>query len=122
MTDITSLNITLGTFFTIITILLAIKTFKRNEKKDQKEEVKEGKNDEARLIGMEKDIQYIRVSIDNVMDGQKEQKNEINKHSLQLTKIESEIENFKTRADGFEKDIRDLKLNRSSRMKKIGAK
>lgn len=68
--DISSLSISLPVALTVIGTFIGIMTYlgnkKRAEKKDSKEEVKEHADLEARLVAMEKDIQYIRITVDKI--------------------------------------------------------
>ena len=75
MTMIDSLAISIPTLFTIFGLVIAWQNYKLNKKKAERQEsngiaekVKEEedreKNNEVRLIAIEKDVQYIRMSID----------------------------------------------------------
>ena len=68
--DISSLSISLPICLTIVGTLIAVATYFGNKKKQAKQEtqaeVKEETELEARLVAMEKDIQYIRVMVDKI--------------------------------------------------------
>lgn len=57
--DISSLTITIPVALSIAGAFIGIMTYFGNKKK-------ENKDDEARLVSMEKDIQYIRVTVDKI--------------------------------------------------------
>lgn len=58
----------------VLSIIFAILTFTKNGRKDANE-------NEARLVSMEKDIQYIRLSVDGMAA-------KIHDHDMRLRKIE----------------------------------
>jgi len=82
--DVLGMTITLGGLLTLISVLLAIGTFKRNGKKDSEEDRQKAAQNEARLVAIEKDVQYIRLSIDSIVE-------KVEAHDKMLTRHEREI-------------------------------
>ena len=93
MTMIDSLAISIPTLLTIFGIVIAWQNYKLNKKKADKQETNENvdkvkeeeereKSNEVRLIAIEKDVQYIRMSIDK-FDGK------IEDHEKRIIKLET---------------------------------
>lgn len=85
--DISSLSISLPTVVTIVGLFIGIMTYfgnrKRQNKVETEEEVKDKSELEARLVSMEKDIQYIRMTVDKI-DKRYET------HETRISKLEAE--------------------------------
>ena len=93
MTMVDSLAISIPTLLTIFGLIISFQNFKLNKKKADKAEAKEDaqkvqdeekrqKDNELRLVSIEKDVQYIRMSIDKF-----DQK--IEDHEKRITKLET---------------------------------
>lgn len=82
--DVLGMTITLGGLLTLITVLLAVGTFKRNGKKDTEEDRQKAARNEARLVAIEKDVQYIRLSVDSIVE-------KVEAHDKILTRHERDI-------------------------------
>lgn len=86
--DISSLSISLPVVVSLVGCFIGVMTYLGNRKKATKENTKEEADKEARLVGMEKDIQYIRAMVDKI-DKRYE------KHEERIAKLESECERRK---------------------------
>lgn len=82
--DLTSATITLGSIIAIVGCLIGVLNFISNKKHASKE-------DEARLIRMEKDLLYIREKIDDV-------KGKVEKHDVELQTHETRIVKLETKS------------------------
>lgn len=80
--DISSLTISIPVAITLVGAFIGIMTFFGNKKK-------ENKDDEARLVSMEKDIQYIRVTVDKI-------DKKYDDHEGRIRKLETECEKRKS--------------------------
>ena len=79
--DLLGMTITLSSVITIVGCLIGVLNYFSNRKKDTK-------TDEARLVSMEKDIQYIRVAVDGINE-------KLDKHDERIAKLEAECERRK---------------------------
>lgn len=90
MTPIDSLAISLPILLSVGMFIIAFQNYKLNKKKDSKSDTSEEierqkaederqKENELRLVAIEKDVQYIRIGIDNIIDTQKNHEQRINK-------------------------------------------
>jgi len=88
MTMIDSLAITIPTLLAIIGTIISVQNYKmnkrKNDKKDIQEEEERQKQNEIRLVSIEKDVQYIRIKVDKFDD-------KIEEHDKRLTKLESKV-------------------------------
>lgn len=75
--DLTATTITLGSIIAIVGCLIGVLNFIANRNKNTK-------SDEARLVSMEKDIQYIRMSVDNI-------NGKLDKHEERISKLEKKV-------------------------------
>lgn len=70
--DISTLSISLPVAVSVVGCFIGIMTYlgnkKRQNKQDTAEEVKAHEEREARLVSMEKDIQYIRIAVDGITE------------------------------------------------------
>lgn len=82
--DLTTTTITLSSIITIVGCLIAVATFFSKRNKNSKE-------DEARLIRMEKDLLYIREKVDGVNQRLDKQDNRLDKHDERIDKCEKDI-------------------------------
>lgn len=82
--DVLGMTITLGSLLTIIGIILSIGTFKRNSKKDVEEYKIIASEREARMVSIEKDVQYIRISIDDLIYKVNDHEKTLNKHDTDI--------------------------------------
>lgn len=76
--DILGMTITLSSVITIVGCLIGVLNFIASRKK-------ESKTDEARLVSMEKDIQYIRIAVDGINE-------KLDKHDERIHTLEMECE------------------------------
>ena len=87
--DISSLSISLPTILAVVGCFIGVMTYMGNKKKankqETKEEVKEHEQDEARMVSMEKDIQYIRIMVDKI-------DKRYDNHETRIQKLESECQ------------------------------
>ena len=81
--DVSSLTISVPVAITLVGAFIGIMTFFGNKKK-------ENKDDEARLVSMEKDIQYIRVTVDKI-------DKKYDDHEGRIRKLEIECDKQKTK-------------------------
>ena len=88
MTMIDSLAITIPTLLAIIGTIISVQNYKMNKKKNDKKDIQEEeerqKQNEIRLVSIEKDVQYIRIKVDKFDD-------KIEEHDKRLTKLESQV-------------------------------
>ena len=87
--DISSLSISLPVAVSLVGCFIGIMTYLGNKKKTSKQEtekeVKSHEELEARLTGMEKDIQYIRVMVDKI-------DKKYDNHETRILKLENECQ------------------------------
>ena len=99
MTMLDSLAISIPVLISIFGLIISIENYKLkkkdSDKGDTKEEVEKRKEEddhrkevELKLVGIEKDVQYIRLSIDKF-----EQRTD--DHEKRITKLESACKSFK---------------------------
>lgn len=79
--DLTSMTITISSVIAIVGCLIGVLNYLGNRNKDTK-------GAEARLVAMEKDIQYIRMAVDGINE-------KLDKHDARITKLEAECERRK---------------------------
>lgn len=88
MTMVDSLAITIPTLLAIIGTIISVQNYKMNKKKNDKKDIQEEeerqKQNEIRLVSIEKDVQYIRIKVDKFDD-------KIEEHDKRLTKLESQV-------------------------------
>lgn len=75
--DLTATTITLGSIIAIVGCIIGVLNYFTNRNK-------RSKNDEARLVSMEKDIQYIRLSVDNISG-------KLDKHEDRISRLEKKV-------------------------------
>ena len=76
--DLSSLVVSVPTVIAVVGCFIGVMNFLGGRKKDSKE-------DEARLVSMEKDIQYIRMTVDGINE-------KLDKHDERITHLEAECE------------------------------
>lgn len=90
--DISSLSISLPVVVSIVGCFIGVMTYLGNKKKqaknETKEEVEENKELEARLVAIEKDIQYIRIMVDKI-------DKKYDNHEVRIQALEHECERRK---------------------------
>lgn len=64
--DLLSSTITIASAITIMGIIISVLNYNLNKKKTTDEDEERAKENEARLVAIEKDIQYIRMSVDGI--------------------------------------------------------
>lgn len=79
--DLSSLVISVPTVIAIVGCFIGVMNYFGNRKKENKVE-------EARLVSMEKDIQYIRMTVDGINE-------KLDKHDDRISKLEAECERRK---------------------------
>ncbi len=99
MTMIDSLAISIPTLLAIFGFIISLQNYKLNKKKSDKadakldadkakEEEERQKQNEIRLVAIEKDVQYIRLIVDKV-------DNKLDEHDKRITKLEVHCKNQK---------------------------
>lgn len=94
MTMIDSLAISIPTLLAVFGFIISLQNYQLSKKKDSKsntqEEIEKTKADEQRqkenelrLVVIEKDVQYIRLAIDSIVDNQKN-------HEQRISKLEAD--------------------------------
>ena len=76
--ELSSLVISVPTVIAIVGCFIGVMTFLGNKTKSNKQ-------DEARLVGMEKDIQYIRMTVDGINE-------KLDRHDERISHLEAECE------------------------------
>ena len=79
--DISSLVISVPTVIAVVGCFIGVMNFLGSRRKDNR-------SDEARLVSMEKDIQYIRMTVDGINE-------KLDKHDERITHLEAECERRK---------------------------
>lgn len=79
--DLSSLVVSVPTVIALVGCFIGVMTFLGGRKKESKE-------DEARLVSMEKDIQYIRMTVDGINE-------KLDKHDDRISHLEVECERRK---------------------------
>lgn len=79
--DLSSLVISVPTVISIVGCFIGVMTYLGNRNKSSKQ-------DEARLVSMEKDIQYIRMTVDGINE-------KLDKHDERISHLEAECERRK---------------------------
>lgn len=64
--DLMGSTLTIASVITIMGIIISVLNYNLNKKKSTNEEEEREKANEARLVAIEKDIQYIRMSVDGI--------------------------------------------------------
>ena len=64
--DLMASTLTIASVITIMGIIISVLNYNLNKKKSTTEEEEREKANEARLVAIEKDIQYIRMSVDGI--------------------------------------------------------
>lgn len=79
--DISSLSVSLPVVVSLVGCFIGLMTYLGNRNKSTKQ-------DEARLVSMEKDIQYIRQAVDGINE-------KLDKHDERIAHLEAECERRK---------------------------
>lgn len=82
--DLTGTTITLGSVITIVGCLIAVLNYFANKNKVNK-------SDEARLVNIEKDVVYIRKSVDSTSQKLDDLDRRLQKHESRISVIEEKI-------------------------------
>lgn len=82
--DLLSSTITIASAITIMGIIISVLNYNLNKKKTTDEDEERAKENEARLVAIEKDIQYIRMSVDGI-------NTKLDAHEQRLINLEKKI-------------------------------
>lgn len=82
--DLLASTITIASAITIIGIVVSVLNYNLNKKKTTDEDEQRAKGNEARLVAIEKDIQYIRMSVDGI-------NTKLDAHEQRLINLEKKV-------------------------------
>lgn len=82
--DLLSSTITIASAITIMGIIISVLNYNLNKKKTTDEDEQRAKENEARLVTIEKDIQYIRMSVDGI-------NTKLDAHEQRLINLEKKV-------------------------------
>lgn len=82
--DLLSSTITIASAITIMGIIISVLNYNLNKKKTTDDDEERAKENEARLVAIEKDIQYIRMSVDGI-------NTKLDAHEQRLINLEKKI-------------------------------
>ena len=94
--DISSLSISLPVVVSLVGCFIGVMTYLGNKKKQSKEDTAKEKEAEARLVSMEKDIQYIRVMVDKIDEKYENHETRISKLEVECNKRKGQFMDIKT--------------------------
>lgn len=82
--DLLASTITIASAITIMGIIISVLNYNLNKKKTTDEDEQRAKENEARLVAIEKDIQYIRMSVDGI-------NTKLDAHEQRLINLEKKV-------------------------------